>query len=214
MNFSLDRNSFVAKKIGLLNGEIVLDVGCRDKIFKKKLSGNYKYIGIDFIPINNYKNVDSEKDEFINHNLENGLPIKLQNIDIINALDVLEHIENIHQLLQDFFKISKKIIIIALPNMAYYKFRLNFIITGTLSGKYLFKENPVKDKQRWVPNYYSINNFVKKNLNNNWEYKEYNFIFERKNNFIIYFLEKFLSNFFPNLFVYEKIFFFYKKVKN
>jgi hypothetical protein len=213
MNFSLDRNSFVAKKIGHLNGEVVLDVGCRDKIFKKKLSGNFKYIGIDFI--HTYNNAaNGEEGEFINHNLENGLPIEIQNIDIINALDVLEHIENIHKLFRDFFTKSNKTIIIALPNMAYYKFRLNFLITGVVSGKYPFKENPVKDKHRWIPNYYSINNFINKNLNNDWESKEYNFIAERKNNFIIYFIEKFLSNFFPNLFVYEKIFIFTKKIKN
>jgi 2-polyprenyl-3-methyl-5-hydroxy-6-metoxy-1,4-benzoquinol methylase len=211
MNFSLDRNSFVANKIGHLNGEVVLDVGCRDGIFKDKLSGNYKYIGIDFIDVGNDKKIEKKINNFLNHNLENGLPSKIQDIDIINALDVLEHIENIHQLFLEFFKKSKKIIIIALPNMAYYKFRLNFLFTGTLSGKYLFKEHPIKDKHRWIPNYYSINNFVNKNLNNNWEYKEYNFIAERKNNFIMYFLEKFLSKFLPNLFVYEKIIFFYKK---
>jgi hypothetical protein len=211
MNFSLDRNSFVAKKIGRLNGEVVLDIGCRDRIFKDKLSGNYKYIGIDFIDANNDNGFNNKKNDFLNHNLENGLPNKIENVDIINALDVLEHIENIHYLFLEFFRKSKKIIIIALPNMAYYKFRLNFLITGTLSNKYLFQEYPVKDKHRWVPNYFSINNFVKKNLNKDWEYKEYNFIAERKNKFIIYYLEKFLSKFFPNLFVYEKIFFFYKK---
>jgi 2-polyprenyl-3-methyl-5-hydroxy-6-metoxy-1,4-benzoquinol methylase len=214
MNFSLDRNSFVAKKIGQLNGEVVVDVGCRDKIFKDKLSGKFQYIGIDFIDISDDNNLSIKPDDFLNHNLENGLPNQLENADIINALDVLEHVENIHQLFLEFFNKSKKIIIIALPNMAYYKFRLNFLMTGSLSGKYLFKESPVKDKHRWIPNYHSINTFVNKNLNNNWEYKEYDFIAERKNNFIIYFIEKFLSKFFPNLFVYEKIFFFYKKVKS
>jgi hypothetical protein len=36
MKFSLDRNAFIAKKIGPLNKEIVLDIGCRDKILKSK----------------------------------------------------------------------------------------------------------------------------------------------------------------------------------
>ena len=34
---TLNRNQFIAMKIGKLNNEIVLDIGCRDKIFKKYL---------------------------------------------------------------------------------------------------------------------------------------------------------------------------------
>ena len=31
---TLNRNQFIAMKIGKLNNEIVLDIGCRDKILK------------------------------------------------------------------------------------------------------------------------------------------------------------------------------------
>ena len=48
MSFSFNRNKFVAKKLGNLNGEKILDIGCRDKIFKKYLEGNFEYTGIDF----------------------------------------------------------------------------------------------------------------------------------------------------------------------
>jgi 2-polyprenyl-3-methyl-5-hydroxy-6-metoxy-1,4-benzoquinol methylase len=108
MNFSLDRNSFVAKKIGQLNGEVVLDLGCRDRIFKEKLTGKFEYIGIDFIETYKDTDIDSKKNNFLNHNLENGLPKEIYSVDIINAQDVLEHIENIHQLFVDFFAKSKK----------------------------------------------------------------------------------------------------------
>ena len=40
------------------------------------------------------------------------------------------------------------------------------------------------------------------------EFKKYDYIAERKRNFIFYYLEKFLSKFFPSLFVYELIFIF------
>ena len=76
-------------KLGKLNQEIVLDIGCRDKIFKNSLQGDFKYIGVDYNPENN-------NNDFINHNLENGMPSNLESIDIINAADVLEHIDNIH----------------------------------------------------------------------------------------------------------------------
>jgi hypothetical protein len=86
---TLDRNQFVARKIGKLNGEIVIDLGCRNKILKEYLTGKFEYYPVDFNPsINNA--------DFINHNLENGLPKELGKIDIITAIDVLEHINNIH----------------------------------------------------------------------------------------------------------------------
>ena len=81
---------------------------------------------------------ENDDSEFINHNLENGLPEQLGKIDIINAMDVLEHVENIHDIFNDCFKKSEQKIAIALPNMAYYKFRLTFLFSGEISGKYIF----------------------------------------------------------------------------
>jgi len=100
MSFSFNRNKFVAKKLGNLNGEKILDIGCRDKIFKKYLEGNFNYTGIDFDPEKPLSHINS--DGIINYNLENGLP-ENTDYDIINALDVLEHVENIHELLNDIF---------------------------------------------------------------------------------------------------------------
>ena len=91
--------------------------------------------------------------------------------------------------------------------MAYYKFRINFLIKGVLSGKYIFSAHKVLDRHRWIPNYSSIDKFVEINTPKNWKVIEYNYITQRKRNFLFYYLEKILSNFFPRLFVYEKIFF-------
>ena len=68
---SLDRNQFIAIKLGKLNNETILDIGCRDKIFKNYLKGDYKYLGVDYNP-------DDRNTDFINHNLENGLPKNLE----------------------------------------------------------------------------------------------------------------------------------------
>ena len=40
---TLDRNQFVARKLGKLNKQIILDVGCRDQSFKKYLEGDFEY---------------------------------------------------------------------------------------------------------------------------------------------------------------------------
>jgi hypothetical protein len=201
MKISLDRTEYVAKKLGKLNGDKVLDIGCREMILKEYLEGNFDYLGLDYI------SKKSNASDFINHNLEKGLPDNLNNIDTIVALDVLEHIENIHDVYKEFFSITNKTIVVALPNIAYYKFRINFLIKGVLSGKYIFSEEKVLDRHRWIPNYQSIDKFINKNTPPGWTINTHNYIFERKRNFVLYYIEKFLSKFFPSLFVYEKIFF-------
>ena len=205
MKIPLNRAEFVTNKLGKLNGDVVLDLGCRDMVLKKFLLGNYEYFGVDN---SNTKETDPA---LINHNLEEGIPINIKKPDIIVALDVLEHIENIHSVYNQLFTTSNKTIVVALPNMAYYKFRLNFMIKGVLSGKYIFSENKVLDRHRWIPNVKSIEKFIKSNTPESWKITKYNYIAERKRNFIFYFLEKFLSKFFPGLFIYEIIYIFKKE---
>ena len=48
MNYSLNRNDFIAKKLGTLKGDKLLDLGCRDMILSKYLIGKFNYIGVDF----------------------------------------------------------------------------------------------------------------------------------------------------------------------
>ena len=201
MKISLDRTEYVAKKLGKLNGDKVLDIGCREMILKEYLEGKFNYLGLDYI------SKKSNTSDFINHNLERGIPDNLNNIDIIVALDVLEHIENIHDVYKELFSITNKTLVVALPNMAYYKFRLNFLTKGVLSGKYLFSENKIIDRHRWIPNYQSINRFIINNTPSNFTIKTYDYIAERKRNHLFYYAEKFLSKFFPSFFVYERIYF-------
>tara|TARA_B110000503_G_scaffold135634_1_gene216540 strand:- start:438 stop:1061 length:624 start_codon:yes stop_codon:yes gene_type:complete len=206
MSFSFNRNKFVANVLNNLNGEEVLDIGCRDKIFKQYLLGDYRYTGVDYNP--NITNDDNDKD-VINHNLEQGLPDG-KNFDIINALDVLEHVENIHHLFEQMFKRANKKIIIALPNMAYYKFRLNFLFKAEISEKYNFHHKKLIDRHRWITNYKSIINFIEKNKPEDWKSTKFNFIADRKK-YYVYIVEKFLAKYFPGLFVYEVIYLFEKK---
>lgn len=201
MKISLNRSEYVANKLGKLNDDKVLDIGCRDMVLKKYLQGNYDYKGLD------NSNNKINDNNFINHNLEIGLPNNIENVDIIVALDVLEHIENIHDVYKELFSITNKTLVVALPNMAYYKFRLNFLTKGVLSGKYLFSENKIIDRHRWIPNYQSINRFIINNTPSNFTIKTYDYIAERKRNHLFYYAEKFLSKFFPSFFVYERIYF-------
>ena len=107
--------------MGKLNGDKVLDIGCRDKVFKKYLEGDFKYTGIDFDPSKSINT--NENDQIINYNLETGLP-EHADFDIINALDVLEHVENIHELLNDIFSKSKKKAKLAFKNLERFNLKL------------------------------------------------------------------------------------------
>jgi cyclopropane fatty-acyl-phospholipid synthase-like methyltransferase len=203
MNYSLNRNDFIAKKLGTLKGDKLLDLGCRDMILSKYLIGKFNYIGVDFFS-------DLKKKNFINYNLEQGLPL-IKNVNIITAVDVLEHLENIHFLFKELFLLSNNKIVVALPNCGYYKFRFKFFFSGELGSKYQFPQKKIGDRHRWITNYDSINHFVKANCPNTWQISQYDFIAQRKNFHLFYFLEKFLSKFFPYLFVSEIIFIFEKK---
>ena len=103
MTISLDRTGYVAKKLGKLNGDKVLDVGCREMILKDYLEGDFIYFGLDYI------SKKSNDPSFINCNLEKGLPNNLEKVDVVIALDVLEHIENIHDVYKEFFLLLIKL---------------------------------------------------------------------------------------------------------
>lgn len=198
---NVERNLFISKKLGNLNNKSILDLGCRDAVLAKHLQGNFHYTGVDFLP----KEID-KKTVIINFNLENGIPDHLGKFDIITAIDVLEHLENIHQIFAMMLEKANQQIIIALPNMAYYKFRLNFLFKGLVSGKYDFSPYKQKDRHRWFPTYNEIDRFIYKNLNSNYKIKRFEYIAARKRNYFFYILEKYLSKIFPNLFVYELIY--------
>ena len=66
MKISLSRNEYVAKKLGKLNGDKILDIGCRNMALRENLQGDFIYSGLDYI------SNKSDDPNFINHNLENG----------------------------------------------------------------------------------------------------------------------------------------------
>ena len=136
----------------------ILDIGCRDKILKKYLNENVIYQGIDF----------EESYEVIAHNLEEGIPFPDNSFDIVFALDILEHVENIHFLFSEILRVSKKEAIIALPNMSYWKFRLRYLKGKDISDKYVMPTKKILDRHRWLTSYNSSRNLIKalsKNLN-------------------------------------------------
>ena len=172
----------------------ILDIGCRDKILKKYLNENVIYQGIDF----------EESHEVIAHNLEEGIPFPDNSFDIVFALDVLEHVENIHFLFSEILRVSKKEAIIALPNMSYWKFRLRYLKGKDISDKYVMPTKKILDRHRWLTSYNSSRKLIKA-LSSNLNVIEKKYFYQY-NSKVLKWIDLKLSKKFPNIFVYSCFF--------
>lgn len=115
----------------------VLDVGCDAKHLSSSVQG--RYLGID---------IAGSPDVRIN--VEMGLPFKDKTFDTVVAFDVLEHCDRIHFVFDELCRVSRKYVIIGLPNMYEWRFRLRYLFGRRVSSKYGLPSNPVKDRHRWL----------------------------------------------------------------
>ena len=197
---SRESDRFV-KAVEMISNEkyqTILDIGCRDKVLKKYLKEDIIYQGID------YKN----DDEVLAHNLENGIPFSDNSFDVVFALDVLEHVENIHFLFSEILRVSKTEAIIALPNMSYWKFRLRYLKGKDISDKYVLPAKKTLDRHRWLTSYKSSKSLIQ-NLSGNSKIEEKKYFYQYKSK-VLKWIDYKMSKKFPNLFVYT-IFFKIKK---
>lgn len=121
----------------------ILDVGARSGRLKRAIEAiNPKfglYCGLDLFP-----------PATIIGNLERGLPFDRESFDVVVALDVLEHTDNIYFAFSELCRISKRFVVVTLPNMYEIKARLKFLFGRPPSGKYGLPITPPKDRHRWL----------------------------------------------------------------
>jgi len=138
-----ERALFISKLFKNFILDSILDVGCGDKLLKKHLPPNVEYIGVDINGTPDYI-IDLEKD---------GLQkFEDNSFYTIICTDVLEHLNNLHDIFDELCRVSKKYIIVSLPNnWINFKF---FLISGTGGEHYygLPIEKP-KDRHKWFFNY-------------------------------------------------------------
>jgi len=131
----------------------LLDIGCRTMALKPFLKKCSEYYGTDIMPA----------EGVIACNLEEGLPDFVDNsYDVVVALDVLEHLEHCHLVLDEMIRVARKAVIVSLPNMYYIQFRMKYL-RGDLSGKYNFPEKAILDRHRWVLSYNAAVRFIDAN---------------------------------------------------
>jgi len=104
----------------------ILDVGCRNGILKQYLPATIDYCGIDVNPDSNCDHIVdiSKKTQFIDRQFQ-----------LLIALDVAEHIDDIYFAISEMLRIADTCII-ALPNMYKLGMRYRFFRGRSLCNKY------------------------------------------------------------------------------
>lgn len=178
------------------SGFSLADLGCRTMELKPLLVGCNKYIGTDLMPGEGVVQCD----------LEQGLQhFPSNSYDVVVALDVLEHLENCHEMFQEMIRVSRRSVYISLPNMYHFIFRLRFMFKGNLSGKYDFPVERILDRHRWVLSFEEAVDFVEHNASG-YEVHHHKIVPIRgKTKLLMQHLEPRLAKRFPNLFVYGSI---------
>ena len=90
----------------------VLDVGCRDMELKSYLPNNVKYTAVDIKPQPGIIEVDLNKQT---------LPFNDGEFDYVFCLEVLEHIHSPYNVIAELKRVSKKYVIISVPNPYHYR---------------------------------------------------------------------------------------------
>jgi SAM-dependent methyltransferase len=128
----------------------LLDVGCRDGRLKNHLPGTIEYSGIDLSPGPLVSKVC---------NIEQGIPYPDNAFDAVVALDVLEHTDNIWFSFGELVRVSRRQLMMVLPNSYHWKERLRYL-RGKEGDKHKLSPEPIQDRHRWLPSYTTSHAFA------------------------------------------------------
>jgi hypothetical protein len=130
-----------------------LDLGAGDRVLLSRLpQENLEYKSHDLGPGHDF-----------DFDLEAPIPLPNCSYDYTAALDILEHIDNIHQAFHEILRITRQYAFITLPNIAVLSIRARLFFLGRLGDKYHLPIEPRRDRHRWVTVYPEILEFVSVN---------------------------------------------------
>jgi SAM-dependent methyltransferase len=101
-----DRPRFISKRFSSALSGRVLDVGC-DRAVLREFVGVERYIGID---------LSDDADIRQNLMLDGHLPFDDAEWDAVVCLDVLEHLEKLHEVLGELVRVARRHVVVSLPN--------------------------------------------------------------------------------------------------
>ena len=145
-----ERAAFIAETFEkeISQSSSVLDVGC-DYNTLKKIVGS-KVTGIDLYGDPDYK-VDFEKEKL--------LRFKDGEFDFVVCTEVLEHLENFHEIIDELIRVSNRYILISLPNCMDIFTRLNILFRGKAGKFYGLPFEKPADRHRWFFSHTNIERF-------------------------------------------------------
>lgn len=162
------------------NNESILDVGCGKNFSELKNHFGKNYFAVDFIGDYVKEKINDKNFTVYNLNL-NKLPYDDNTFDNVLCTDVLEHLESPHDMIRELFRVSKKKVIISLPNN-WPTFFLD-IITGFGKKKLGYGlpiEKPAPGRRHtFFFNLEEACDFLEGNMNEEFKINHVRFIFER-----------------------------------
>ncbi len=137
----------------ILRGRKILDVGADECYLKQHLDENAQYLGIGL-----GGHVDQQVDLELG-----GIPFPDSSFDCVLCLDVLEHLEHIHQVFDECCRVARQHVIISLPNplgTLYHHLRFGAYRPGQFTKFYGLPVEPPSDRHRWFFSYQEAEKFV------------------------------------------------------
>ena len=131
--------------------ESILDVGCDEGYLREYISIDVRYIGID---------IRGNPDFVINLEIDKLNKFDDKSFRTVICLDVLEHLNNLHDVFDDICRVSKKYVIISLPN-SWSLFKYSLISGKTGYKRWGLPLNNPMDRHKWFFNYEEALNFIK-----------------------------------------------------
>ncbi|MCG6157942.1 class I SAM-dependent methyltransferase [Rubinisphaera margarita] len=100
------RTQYLHDQFGsVLKGKI-LDVGCYEAPLREMLP-NEDYLGIDIV---------GKPDQVVDLEKAESLPFRDGSFNCVICIEVLEHLNNLHDMYQELFRVSSSDVIVSLPN--------------------------------------------------------------------------------------------------
>jgi len=105
------RLNVILKILNKLPSGTIIDLGCMDDYLLKRISKRFDYIGYDENPLCKNEKIIQGKIENIQKN---------KKFDIVMATEVLEHVDNPVEAIKNLKRLSKRFILISVPNEPFF----------------------------------------------------------------------------------------------